>query len=1462
MRTRECVNPKPQFGGIPCKGSTTVMRGCTNTSSCLQESPVRFQTEGSPSTGVMQIHKNNAWKALCTAHWENSEAILACQVNGYNYYSNDNFTGNWKRGNTSLVNITSHSCSSIIQSCGLINTQIQCSVPVRLSGAKAKYGGRVEVFYRRRWGKICRNTWDINDVKVVCKQLGFRGALAEFMTGMNTNDENIPIVMSDIACTGQESVLAQCNRLDEEHKCPEDIGAQALCVPNNVEVLEKKIFSSNLGGNKTVQCSLKKEKQNEHEMVKWYKIGATAIELNPDERIEVKGVTLTIKNVQLDDGGTYECRGQRYTRFYTVYVNAEFKNKRPQQKLTPGKPGQINCTAEGNPPPQFEWRKNNSLLLEDDRFTQLSDGSLHIDTVRLEDKGVYECSMKQTKGRDRITVYLQHINVSVIDLRLVGGTIRGEGRVEIYHKGVWGTVCDDGWDIKDAQVVCRALGFLSAVAAPRGTRFGKGSGVIWLEDVDCAGFERSLKDCGNRGWGRHDCDHDEDASVECLMAPVVYVSPQYQTVVEGEATNISCKASSVPLPKLSWKFENGELPTDAVITNTSNPSLLLLPKTAKSMEGWYQCIAKNEAGEESSNSTLHVLVVPVVYVSPQNQTVVEGETSNISCKASGEPQPNLSWKFENGELPTDAVITNTSNQSLLLLPKTAKSMEGWYQCIAKNEAGEESSNSTLHVLELPTTEISANPYPTMLEGDKLTLTCKTNEVTSQIKWKKNNVLKIPRANITENGDSSILVIEKVEVSDSGEYSCQALNKAGSASSSVDIEIRAAPVVYVSPQNQTVVEGQTTNINCKASGVPHPKLSWKFENGELPTSAVITNTSNSSLLLLPKTAKSMEGWYQCIAKNEAGEESSNSTLHVLVAPVVYVSPQSQTVVEGQTTNISCKASGVPHPKLSWKFENGELPTGAVITNALNPSLLLLPKNAKNMEGWYQCIAKNEAGEESSNSTLHVLELPTAEISPNPYPTMLEGFKLTLTCKTNEVTSQIKWKKNNVLKIPRANITENGDSSILVIEKVEVSDSGEYSCQALNKAGSASSSVDIEIRGLQEQRPAIGWYYIVGPLSAVVLSALIVWYLCKRRMTATARSQGATEEHEMEVLNVEVDSWEIARRQIALEEVIGSGAFGTVWRATLSRKNGRPGIRFVAAKCFSPTSGDEGKVALMREIGLGKLIGDSPQPNIVQFIGCVTTQIQPILIMEYLPCGDLLGYLRKSRGIFDKHYCGKLAVAPLKTYDLMSFSNQIATGMVFLASRGIIHRDLAARNVLLDQNRVCKVTDFGLAYQNFKYGHGNAKKGCMPIKWTAPEILFGDPANLSSKSDVWSYGVVLYEIFTIGGIPYPGWSEGKTMEELKRGYRMPKPAHIANNLYNLMEMCWQEIPVLRPDFVNISKRLRSFIEGEYLPLVDKSKYDGAKYSGVEDVGAETEDDARGVRGATNAKASTRKWSSLKL
>ncbi|XP_068747392.1 hemicentin-1-like [Montipora capricornis] len=892
MRTRECVNPKPRFGGIPCKGSTTVMRGCTNTSSCQQ-------------------------------------------------------------------------------------------VPVRITGAKVGYGGRVEVFYRGRWGKICRNEWDINDVKVVCKQLGFRGALAEFMTGNITTDKSIPVVMSDIACTGQESVLAQCNRSDGDHRCPEDIGAQALCVPNNVKVLETKSLSFNLGSTETVKCSLKNENQNEREMVKWYEIGTTARELKSEGRIEVNGETLTIKDIQLRDGGTYECRGVGYTRFYTVYVNAQFKNKRPHQYLIYGKPGKIRCTAEGNPRPQFEWRKNEKLLLKDDRLKQLSDGSLQIDTVWPEDEGAYKCSMKQSKGNERITVDSQAITVYVI----VPPSVQLSRLPDNVLEG--GSV----------TLICAVDG------SPQPQK------ISWFKDkrLFTEGNKTFvIRNITEEAEGTYACEAKNDGgAANDSIDIIVDASPKLDAALKKDSVlvllhstlQLKCIERGDPEPNVTWT-NNG--------TQVANNNTVVITNATFKDAGQYECVAMNRAGNVSGQIWIDVVVYPVVDVYPRNQTVPEGKTTNISCKDQGVPLPKLSWTFDDGELTPTALIMNTTDGSLLQLPNTTKRMEGRYKCKATNKAGEAYSTSTLHVLEKPTVVISGEAYQTRLEGDKLNLTCLAREPTSEIRWTIKTVSRGKMANVTKNEDKSILIIERVEVSDSGEYVCEANNTAGSASSSVDIIVRVYPVVEVYPRNQTVPEGKTTNISCEAKGVPLPKLSWKFDKGELSPTAVIMNTSDGSLLQLPNTTKRMEGRYKCRATNKAGEEHSTSILHVL-------------------------------------------------------------------------------------------EKPTVVISGESYQRKLEGDKLTLTCKTTDPTSEIRWTINTDFRGEMANITKNGDRSILIIASVKVSDSGEYICEAYNAAGTASSSVYVEVRALQVHvQAAIEWYYIVGPVSAVAVTAFIACYLYKRRI----------------------------------------------------------------------------------------------------------------------------------------------------------------------------------------------------------------------------------------------------------------------------------------------------------------------------------------------------------------------------
>ena len=284
-------------------------------------------------------------------------------------------------------------------------------------------------------------------------------------------------------------------------------------------------------------------------------------------------------------------------------------------------------------------------------------------------------------------------------------------------------------------------------------------------------------------------------------------------------------------------------------------------------------------------------------------------------------------------------------------------------------------------------------------------------------------------------------------------------------------------------------------------------------------------------------------------------------------------------------------------------------------------------------------------------------------------------------------------------------------------------------------------------------------------------------------------------------------EVRRKDVTLGRALGKGAFGEVCKATLdeSAHGGVPGYQ-VAVKCVGG-GGDEQE--LIDEAIIMALVPH--HDNVLTLIGVVTRNEPKMLIIPYCEHGELLDYLRKRIGRLDWQ-------------EKSTFALQVARGMQWLARYHCVHRDLAARNVLVGSNAVCRVADFGLARkieirdgdnddddvsasEEDVYISGNLR---FPVRWSAPESMLS--ATFSTSSDCWSYGVLLWEIFTDGATPYPKLKHNedvirfvtdrrKTMQKPKCGLGDPCP----DPIYTIMTQCWSYDPAGRPSFTEIAKSI---------------------------------------------------------
>lgn len=540
-----------------------------------------------------------------------------------------------------------------------------------------------------------------------------------------------------------------------------------------------------------------------------------------------------------------------------------------------------------------------------------------------------------------------------------------------------------------------------------------------------------------------------------------------------------------------------------------------------------------------------------------------------------------------------------------------------------------------------------------------------------------------------------------------------------------------------------------------------------------------------------------------------------------------------------------------------------------------SLFVCSASHSKNTGSYKCLAKNSEGMASAETYLNVLEKPTVQIQSAD---VFDEIELNCTATGNPIPS-VSWQKESSNGSFVAVPGKDGEwvkwSSVIQLPKDAA---GTYRCVAVNTLGSDNKTEKLQSVGppvlgtfqggrnhKSSKELVVGMLICGGLLLGLVLVVVAILYRRKKKyggffiLTLPPRPDYIMkldpERSLLEQTNMlPYDAlWEFPRERIHKVKPLGSGAFGQVFlaqatgiiafdpRGSTKRKPRRRRSRFgstsrpyyndkkvtaVAVKCLKDGATEAEYKDLLSELKILIHIGE--HKNIVNLLGACTKGLERDLwiIIEYCEHGNLLEFLRKRRDIFTATWTAPTEHADVTftTIDLYICALQVARAMEFLASRRCVHRDLAARNVLVGENYVLKVADFGLARDIYKDEHYvKTTAGLLPVKWMAIEALVD--RIYTPKSDVWSFGVLLWELFTLGGNPYPGHPANEVYQYLMEGHRMDIPHDCPDEMYELMCLCWQHSPDDRPSFGDLVGRVDKLLDdrtneaGEgYLELAD--------------------------------------------
>uniref|UniRef100_A0A2K6K1Q6 Hemicentin-2 n=1 Tax=Rhinopithecus bieti TaxID=61621 RepID=A0A2K6K1Q6_RHIBE len=816
------------------------------------------------------------------------------------------------------------------------------------------------------------------------------------------------------------------------------------------------------------------------------------------------GQSLHFPRIQEGDSGLYSCRAENQAG--TAQKDFNLLVLTPPSVLGAGAAQEVlglagadvelQCWTSGVPTPQVEWTKDRQPVLPGGPHLQVQeDGQvLRITSSHVGDEGRYQCVAFSPAGQQARDFQLRvHAPPTIWGSNETGEVAVMEGHL--------------------VQLLCEARG----VPTPNITWFKDGALLPSSTEVvyTRGGRQLQLGRAQSSDAGVYTCKASNAVgAAEKATRLDVYVPPTIEgaggrpyvvKAVAGRPVALECVARGHPPPTLTWHHEGLPVAESNESQLETGGSVLRLESPGEASTGLYSCVASSPAGEAMLQYSVEVQVPPQLLVAEGlgQVTTIVGQPLELPCQASGSPVPTIQW-LQNGRPAEELAGVQVASQGTTLhIDHVELDHSGLFACQATNEAGTAGAEVEVSVHEFPSVSIIGGENITAPFLQPVTLQCIGDGVpTPSLRWWKDGVA------LAAFGGN--LQIEKVDLRDEGIYTCAATNLAGESKREVALKVLVPPNIEPGPVNKAVLENASVTLECLASGVPPPDVSWFKGHQPVSSWMGVTVSADGRVLRIEQAQLSDAGSYRCVASNVAGSTELQFDLRVngehpwaskgpcpksltqgvappclreplscplphmpegapllsppTVPPSILGEELNVSVVANDSVALECQSHAMPPPVLSWWKDGRPLEPRPGVHLSADKALLQVDRADVWDAGRYTCEALNQAGHSEKHYNLNVWVAPVFPSRESHTLTVIEGHPTRLSCECRGIPfPKISWRKDGQpLPGEGAGLQQvSAVGRLLYLGQAQLAQEGTYTCECSNVAGNSSQDLQLEV-----------------------------------------------------------------------------------------------------------------------------------------------------------------------------------------------------------------------------------------------------------------------------------------------------------------------------------------------------------------------------------------------------------------